>query len=139
MEISIFDSNGQPIPIADPRTSGSTKDRLGDQIDRATGLPVNPFLRPSAFAHPPDFTISSEPLLYSWLRAPGQLKNSVTLAKSLSIAEWWNLELRVDVDSTFNSPQFEAPNTNLATPSAFATITGAGGARVVVFGAKVRF
>jgi hypothetical protein len=27
------------------------------------------------FAHLPDFTISREPLLYSWLRAPGHLKN----------------------------------------------------------------
>jgi hypothetical protein len=137
--LSLSDTNGQPIPIADPRTSGSTKDRLGDRIDSATRLPVNPFLRPSAFAHLPDFTISREPLLYSWLRAPGQLKNSVTLAKTLSIAERWKLELRVDIDSPFNSPQFEAPNTNLATPSAFGTITSAGGARVVVFGAKVRF
>ena len=137
--LSISDTNGQPIPIADPRTSGSTKDRLGDRIDRATGLPVNPYLRPSAFAHLPDFTITPEPPLYSWLRAPGQLKNSTTLAKTLSITERWKLELRADIDSPFNSPQFDPPNTNLATPSAFGTITAAGGQRVVVFGAKVLF
>lgn len=137
--LSITDTNGQPIPIGDPRTPGSLNDRLGDRIDPATKLPVNPYLRPSAFAHLPDFTITPEPPFYSWLRAPGQLKNSAALAKTLSLVERWKLELRADVDSPFNSPQFEAPNTNLATPSAFGTITSAGGQRVVVFGAKLIF
>jgi len=137
--LSISDTNGQPIPIGDPRTSGSMKDRLGDRIDRATGLPLNPYLRPSAFAHLPDFTISREPLLYSWLRAPGQLSNRAALSKTLSLVERWQLELRADIDNPFNSPQYGAPNTNLATPSAFGTITSAGGNRIVVFGARLRF
>lgn len=137
--LALTDSNGQPIPIADPRTSGSMKDRLGDRIDPATKLPLNPYLRASAFAHLPDFTISSEPLLYSWLRAPGLLSNRAALAKTLSLAEQWKLELRADIDNPFNSPQYAAPNTNLATPSAFGTITAAGGNRIIVFGARVTF
>jgi len=137
--LAITDTNGQPIPIADPRTSGSVKDRLGDRIDRATGLPVNPYLRPSAFAHLPDFTITPEPPLYSWLRAPGLLSNRAALSKTLSLVERWKLELRADIDNPFNSPQYAAPNTNLATPSAFGTITSAGGNRIVVFGARVMF
>jgi hypothetical protein len=137
--LSLTDTNGQPIPIADPQTPGSLRDRLGDRIDPATKLPINPYLRPSAFAHLPDFTISSEPLLYSWLRAPGLLRNSAALAKTVSIVERWKLELRADIDNPFNSPQFAAPNTNLATPSAFGTITSAGGNRIIVFGARVMF
>ncbi len=135
----ITDTNGQPIPIADPRTPGSLNDRLGDRIDPATKLPANPYLLPSAFAHLPDFTITPEPPLHSWLRAPGQLRNSATLAKTVPIVERLKLELRADVESPFNSPQFGAPNTNLATPSAFGTITSAGGNRIIVFGGKVIF
>ena len=137
--LAISDTNGQPIPIADPRTSGSLADRLGDRIDRATGLPLNSYLRPAAFAHLPDFTITPEPPLYSWLRAPGQLRNSATLAKTVPLVERLSLELRAEIESPFNSPQFDPPNTNLATPSAFGTITSAGGARTVVFGGKLRF
>ncbi len=135
----ITDTNGQPMPIADPRTSGSVKDRLGDRFDPATGLPANPYLLPSAFAHLPDFTITPEPPFYSWLRAPGQLRHSATLAKTVSLTERLKLDLRADVESPFNSPQFGAPNTNLATPSAFGTITSAGGNRIIVFGAKALF
>jgi hypothetical protein len=139
LPLALFDANGAPIPIADPRTSGSMKDRLGDRIDPATKLPLNPFLRLSAFAHLPDFTISKEPLLYSWLRAPGLLSNTAALAKTLSLTERWKLELRADINNPFNSPQYAAPNTNLAIPSQFGTITAAGGNRIVVFGARVAF
>ena len=137
--LALTDLNGAPIPIADPRTSGSMKDRLGDRIDPTTKLPLNPYLRASAFAHLPDFTVSKEPLFYSWLRAPGLLSNTTALSKTLSLAERWKLELRADINNPFNSPQYAAPNTNLATPSAFGTITAAGGSRVVVFGARVTF
>ena len=137
--LAFFDANGAPIPIADPRTSGSMKDRLGDRIDPATKLPLNPYFRLSAFAHLPDFTISQEPLLYSWLRAPGLLSNTAALAKTLALAEQWKLELRADINNPFNSPQYAAPNTNVAVPAQFGTITAAGGNRIIVFGAKVLF
>ncbi len=137
--LAFTDANGAPIPIADPRTPGSTKDRLGDRIDPVTKRPLNPFFHLSAFAHLPDFTISQEPLFYSWLRAPGLLSNTAALAKTLSLTERWKLELRADINNPCNSPQYAAPNTNVAVPATFGTITAAGGNRIVVFGARATF
>jgi hypothetical protein len=140
--LPITDTNGIPIPVANPVTSGSTADRLGDHIDPATKRPVNPYINPNAFIHIADFKVSPEPALWSWLRGPSALTHNATLVKIVSVTERWKVELRAEIAGPFNHPVFDDPpdtSLNLATPAVFGQITSAGGARTIMFGAKLRF
>jgi hypothetical protein len=137
--LSVSDTNGVPIPIGDPVTSGGIKDRLGDRYDPQTNLPLNPFFNRDVWIHIENFKVSPEPARWSWLRGPSHWSQTLTLNKSIAIAERWKVELRGLISSPFNHPSFDNPATNLASPATFGVITGAGGTRTVTFGAKLRF
>jgi hypothetical protein len=140
--LAITDTNGIPIPVANPVTSGSTRDRLGDRMDPATKRPSNPYIDPNAFIHIADFRVSPEPALWSWLRGPTAFTNNATLVKIVGVTERFKVELRAEIAGPFNHPVFENPpdsSLNLATPATFGQITSAGGARSIMFGAKLRF
>ena len=140
--LTVSDTNGTPIPIGDPIKSGSTNDRLGDRIDPATKLPVNPWFQRDVWIHIPDFRVSPEPKdRWSWLRGPSAFTNNATLSKILPVTERWKVELRAEIASPFNSPVFDDPATDLASPATFGTITSASssGTRTIMFGAKLRF
>jgi hypothetical protein len=137
--LTVTDTNGVPIPIGDPNTTGGVKDRLGDQIDPRTNLPLNPYFNRDVWVRIANFTISPEPSLWSWLRGPTHWSQTITLTKSIVLAERWKVELRALASSPFNHPSFDNPATNLASPATFGVITGAGGTRTVTFGAKLRF
>jgi hypothetical protein len=140
--LAITDTNGIPIPVANPVTSGSTRDRLGDRMDPATKRPSNPYIDPNAFIHIADFRVSPEPALWSWLRGPTAFTNNATLVKIVGVTERFKVELRAEIAGPFNHPVFENPpdsSLNLATPAVFGQITSAGGARSIMFGAKLRF
>jgi len=133
-------SYGRPIPIRDPNTPGSLKERLGDVIDPVTKLPRNPYLDPNAFLRMADqFAVTPEPPQYGWMRSPGILFNNLTVFKSVRLRERAQFEVRAEMSNLFNSPQFGAPLTDIATPATFGTITSAGGNRTVLVGAKIRF
>lgn len=138
--LEITDTRGRPIPIRDPQTSGSVQDRLGDRLDPGTKLPVNPYIDPNAFVRLPDeFTVTPEPPRYSWLRGPGRLAHTLTVFKDITVFERLKMQLRGEVANPFNSPQFDDPATNLASPATFGVITSAGGARSVMLGVKLTF
>jgi len=140
--LAVSDNNGTPIPIANPVTAGSTKDRLGDRIDPATRRPINPYIDPNAFTRIGDYKVSPEPGVWSWLRGPRTLTNNATLVKIVGLTERFKVELRAEIAGPFNSPVFDDPpsgSLNLNTPAVFGQITSAGGARSIMFGAKLRF
>ena len=137
--MTVTDTNGVPIPIGDPNMPGGVKDRLGDQIDPKTKLPLNPYFNRDVWIRVANFKISPEPARWSWLRGPTQWSQTITLTKSITIAERWKVELRALANSPFNHPTFDNPATNLASPATFGVITGASGTRTVTFGAKLRF
>jgi hypothetical protein len=138
--LGVTDTRGRPIPIANPKTTGSVEQRLGDRIDPATQLPLNPYFNPRAFASLPDeFSITPEPVRYDWLRGPSTWDHSLTLFKMFKLYEDVQLELRSEIDNVFNSPQFDNPTTNLANRSTFGVISSAGGNRTIQVGAKIRF
>jgi len=139
--MNVSDTNGTPIPIGDPNTPGGVKDRLGDKIDPTTHLPLNPYFSPNVWIHIPNFVISPEAPLWSWLRGPSQWTQTVTMTKTVSLTERWKVELRALAVSPFNHPVFSDPNTNLASPATFGVITSTAGAstRTITFGAKLKF
>ena len=137
--LTVEDTNGAPIPNGNPITPGGVKDRLGDRIDPQTKLPLNPFFSPDVWTSVADFKVSPEPARWSWLRGPSQWSQTITLTKSIAIAERWKVELRALASSPFNHPSFDDPALDLTSPATFGVITGAGGTRTVTFGAKLRF
>ncbi|HEY2934169.1 MAG TPA: carboxypeptidase-like regulatory domain-containing protein [Acidobacteriota bacterium] len=138
--LGVTDTRGRPIPLRDPRSSGSTGDHLGDRLDPVTRVPLNPFIDPSAFASLPDeFSITPEPARYGWLRGPSEWNHNLTLFKAFNLHEDIKLELRSEIAGVFNKPQFGNPATNLANRSTFGMINSARGNRTVQVGAKLRF
>jgi len=129
---------GRPIPVRDPRTSGSVEQRLGDRVD-ASGAVLNPYLDPSAFERLADeYSITPEPEFYGWLRGPAPIEHSLTLFKNINMYEAWRLELRAEIRNPFNSPQFENPITDISSDD-FGRIMEAEGERTIMVGAKLRF
>ncbi len=142
LPLGFTDNNlDKPIPSQDPRTSGSVKDRLGDQIDPATKLPINPYFRASAFTRMVDqYAVSPEPNQYGWLRGPAVFTHSATLFKNFRLFEDVSLELRAEIRNPFNSPLFSNPVTNISGAN-FGVIesTVANSERNILVGAKLRF
>jgi len=131
----------KPIPGQDPRTSGSVKDRLGDQIDPVTKLPINPYFKASSFTRMIDqYAVSPEPNQYGWLRGPATFIHSATLFKSFRLYEDVSFELRAEIRNPFNSPAFSNPATDVSAAN-FGVIesTVANSERNILVGAKVRF
>jgi hypothetical protein len=137
--LTVTDTNGVPIPAGNPNTPGGVKDRLGDRLDPATRLPLNPYFSPDVWTRIPDFTVSPEPARWSWFRGPSQWSQTITLTKTIQVAEGWKVELRALANSPFNHPSFDNPSTDLSSPATFGVITGAGGTRTITFGAKLKF
>jgi hypothetical protein len=137
---------GNPIPIADPATSGGLHGRLGDQRD-ASGNVANPWFNRDAFQPLADtYAISPTATRYGWIRGPYCFFHNAALFKTLSLTDRFRLELRIEADNLFNSPQFANPNDPLAgnpvmdiSDPNFGVITTSTNARAVRFGAKMRF
>jgi hypothetical protein len=137
--LTVTDTNGVPVPIGNPNTPGGVEDRLGDKIDPKTNLPLNPYFNRDVWIHIANFKVSPEPVRWSWLRGPTRWQQTITLTKTVALAERWKLELRALANSPFNHPYFDDPATDLSSPATFGQITGGSGTRAVTFGAKVRF
>jgi hypothetical protein len=69
---------------------------------------------------------------------PGFFNLDAAIFKRVRIRERVNLEFRSEWFSATNTPQFNNPNTNRASPS-FGLVQGAGGARSIDFGLKLSF
>jgi hypothetical protein len=137
---------GNPIPIADPTTPGSIHDRLGDRLD-AEGNVLNPWFDKNAFQPLADsYAISPTALRYGWIRGPYCFFHNAALFKTFSFTDRINLELRIEANNVFNSPQFASPNDplddnpvlDISDPN-FGVITASTNERTVRFGAKLRF
>jgi hypothetical protein len=137
---------GNPIPIAYPTTSGGLHDRLGDQTD-ASGQITNPWFNKDAFQPLADtYAISPTATRYGWIRGPYSFFHNAALFKTLSLSDRFKLELRIEAENVFNTPQFASPNSplsgnpvmDIADPN-FGVITQSTGERTVRFGARMRF
>jgi hypothetical protein len=137
---------GNPIPIADPTTPGGIHDRLGDQLD-AEGNVMNPWFDKGAFQPLADtYAISPTALRYGWIRGPYSFFHNAALFKTFSFSDRIKLELRIEANNVFNSPQFADPNDplddnpvlDISDPN-FGVITASTNERSVRFGAKLRF
>ncbi len=76
-----------------------------------------------------------------YLYGPGSFRLDVSLVKRVRIRETIKFEFRADAIDALNTPQWNNPtNANLDINSTnFGRITGAGGNRIVVLGARINF
>lgn len=136
---------GNPIPIANPNTPGSLHDRMGDQRD-ASGVVTNPYFDRAAFQPLVDsYAVSPNPTRYGWIRGPYSFFHNAALFKTIPLRGPLEVELRIEADNVFNSPQFGSPYStmnnpimDIASPN-FGVFTTSWGERSVRFGAKLRF
>jgi len=127
--LSVTHPNGRPIRLRNPALSGPVSERLGDRRN-AQNQVANPYFDTGAFLpYPTPFVVPADPPRLDELRAPSSRSLNVNLLKTIPIVERFKLELRIEGANVMNSPNFNAPGTNLNALATFGVITGAGGNR----------
>jgi hypothetical protein len=138
--LSISPANGRPIRLRNAAKSGPVGDRLGDRRDPATGRVQNPYFDISAF-HPlaNQFIVTPEPPRLHELRRPGTKSLNLPLSKDFPIRERVKLQVRMEATGVTNTPNFDAPGTNMNSLATFGVITSAGGSRSMQGSARITF
>ncbi|MPY87790.1 MAG: hypothetical protein GEU99_07700 [Luteitalea sp.] len=149
--LSITHPNGRPVLLRNPALDGSVGDRLGDQLDAESGVPLNPYFDITAFEPlASSYIVSPEPPVLDELRGPPSALLDAVLTKEIPIRGGLRAALRLEAYALTNSPIFSPPGTNMADQANFGVITSAGGsfagriigvdgARVVQIALEVRF
>mgnify|MGYP000264913343 CR=1 FL=1 len=73
------------------------------------------------------------------LRSPASKSLDVSLVKRITIRERLNFDIRADASSVTNTPQWDAPATNMANKATFGVIQSAGGNRKVQLSLRAVF
>ena len=139
---------GQPLNIVtgqDNALSGTPNQRpnlVGDphlSSDRPRSELVAAWFDRTAFANPAAGTYGN--FGRNVLDAPGNFSLNAGVFKSFPIPlrEEMRFEFRTEFFSLTNTPQFNNPNNSLSAGANMGRITGAGGARVIQFAAKILF
>jgi hypothetical protein len=116
----------RPNQVGDPSVPGSVRDKLLNYFN------VNAFQQVG-----PDL-IGSAPRFLASYRGPNVLNEDATLMKNFNLRERRYVQLRLEMYSVTNSPQWGIPNTSYGSTS-FGQITTAGGARTVQVAGKFYF
>jgi len=138
--LSVTHVNGRPVRIRNAALRGPVSERLGDGRDPVSRQVVNPYFDINAFAPlASQFVVSPEPPRLDELRAPSMRSLNVSLFKSFPIRERIRLQLRMDAQGLTNTPNFNAPGTNMSSPATFGIINGAGGNRSLQGALRIYF
>jgi hypothetical protein len=89
-----------------------------------------------AFVRQPNFTFGNAPR--NAVESPGTVNFDMAVYKAFRIAESVSLQFRMESFNAMNTPHFGNPGNQLGTP-AFGVISGAGDARSLQFGLKLRW
>ena len=126
--LSISHANGRPIRIRNARKSGPVVERLGQYFDTTAFVPL-----------PNQYTVSPEPPYFDELRAPRARSLNLSVFKSVPVRERLRVEVRMEMANFTNTPNFNAPGTNMSNAATFGVITSAGGSRSMQMGARLVF
>ena len=120
---TMWQGSQRPNQIGDPSMPGKPRDKLLNYFNVA------------AFSAVPADTIGSTPRFLATYRGPNLINEDVTLMKDFRITESKRVQLRLEMYSATNSPQWGTPNTSFGSTS-FGQITSSGGQRSVQVAAK---
>lgn len=138
--LSVTQANGRPIRLRNPSLSGPIGFRLGDKRD-ASGRVLNPYFDITTFqALPTQYIVTPEPPELDDLRAPGTRSLNLSPFKSFPLrGERLKLEVRMEATGVTNTPNFDAPGTNMSQAATFGVINSASGARSMQGSARLVF
>jgi len=129
-----FTSAGNPnrqLPggtVLRPNLAASDVDAIRiDDYQVGNRFNANPIWNINAFAYPAAFT--SGTLGRNVLEGPGMIWTQGSLAKVLTFAERFHLDIRFDINNIFKRPTFANPNAaaNLTNPGTFGRLTATSG------------
>lgn len=131
---------GLPIVITGPNNTrlpgiGATALRLKSPL-LVGGRSLDRWFDTSAFAPAPTFSLGNDSRTQPNLRTPGIKTFDLSLSRNQRIKERVNLQFRTEFFNAFNTPPFDAPNSNV-TSTNFGQITSAGAPRVIQFGLRI--
>jgi len=101
------------------------------------GLPPGVWFNPAAFAAPPSGTFGDTGR--NIFSGPGMVVFDMAMTKMVPITDTKTLELRVQANNVFNTPQFTTVDTNVNDGLQFGHITGAASMRKLQMLARFRF
>jgi hypothetical protein len=140
LPLSVSHANGRPLRLRNAAKSGPLSERLGDRRDPITRRITNPYFDIDAFQPlASQYVVPPEPPRFAELRAPGAKSLNLSLFKSFPIGERFKLQIRMEATGVTNSPNFDAPGTNMSSPATFGVITSAGGSRSMQGSARISF
>jgi len=125
----LFGSFQRPNLVAgqDPKTSGSTEDRL------------NNWFNPKAWTEAAPFTFGNAPRTDTRVRTPIKKNWDIAFQKNQRLSERFTLQLRAEIINAFNDPNFLGPATRFGRAD-FGQITQVGGfPRLLQWMARVQF
>jgi hypothetical protein len=139
LPLSVTHANGRPLRARNPAFGGAIGQRLGDRRD-PSGRVANPYFDITAFTPlASQYIVTPEPPSLADLRAPGQRTLNASLFKTVALRERLKAEIRLESSSLTNTPNFDAPGTNLSNTATFGVIPSAGGNRSMQGGARLVF
>jgi hypothetical protein len=120
---TLWQGSQRPNQIGDPSMPGKPSEKLLK------------YFNVGAFSSVPADTIGSAPRFLATYRGPNLINEDVTLMKNFRIRESKSVQLRLEMYSATNSPQWGTPNTSFGSTS-FGQITSSGGQRSVQVAVK---
>ncbi len=137
--------SGGPIGVVtSPNTTfsqggGQRPDWTGQDPSLGSARNINRWFDTSQFFAPPPFTFGSAGRSMGGLRAHGTKNLDFTIAKYTEVAEGHRIQLRVEMFNALNTPRFNPPGRNLATPTFGRVSVQANQSRVIQLGLKYIF
>ncbi len=133
---------GMPIVITAPNVSGlpgltSRADRIGTGA-LAGGTTANEWFDTSAFVAAQPYTLGTDSRTEPNLRAPGITNFDFSLMRNQLIREKVNVQFRAEAFNTFNTPQWDPPDSSVNSPT-FGRILSGGSDRVLQLGLRLSF
>jgi hypothetical protein len=123
---TLWQGSQRPNQIGDPSMPGPVRDKLLNYFNVKAFATLGPDL------------LGSTPRFLATYRGPNIVNEDVTLMKNFSIKESKSVQLRLEMYSATNSPQWGNPNTSFGSTS-FGQITSTTGNRAVQVAAKFYF
>ena len=123
---TLWQGGQRPYQIGDPSMPGPVRDKLLNYFNVKAFATVGPDL------------LGSTPRFLATYRGPNTVNEDVTLMKNFSIKESKSVQLRLEMYSATNSPQWGNPNTSFGSTS-FGQITSTTGNRAVQVAVKFYF
>ncbi len=120
---TMWQGGQRPNLVGDPSKPGDVRSKLTSYFNTA------------AFVNVPADTIGSTPRTLPSYRGPNLVNEDVTLMKNFRVTEAKSLQLRLEMYSATNSPQWGTPNTSFG-GTTFGQITSTSGQRSVQVAAK---